>query len=76
MDGFNFALGYRFSSYATWAIRNVFAEHELRFVRGRSQPFSLAEKFLAAPDLNVNEHEFEAERNQRRAVVGALAWSA
>ncbi len=69
VDGFDFALGYRFSSYATWAIRNVFAEHERRFIRGRSQPFSFDEKFLASPDPGVNEHEFEAEQNQRRALV-------
>ncbi len=69
MDGFDFSLGYRFSSYASWAIRNAFAEHERTFIRGRSRPFSLDEKVLEAPDPGVNEHEFEAEQNQRRALV-------
>ena len=31
VDGFDFARGNRFSTYATWAIRNAFAEHERRF---------------------------------------------
>ncbi len=69
VDGFDFSLGYRFSSYASWAIRNAFAEHERTFIRGRSRPFSLDEKVLEAPDPGVNEHEFEAEQNQRRALV-------
>ncbi len=70
VDGFDFARGNRFSTYATWAIRNVFAEHERRFIRGRGQPLALNEKFLAAPDPGVDEYEFEEQQNQRRAMVG------
>jgi RNA polymerase primary sigma factor len=70
VDGFDFARGNRFSTYATWAIRNVIAERERRFIRGRGQSLALYEEFLAAPNAGVDQHEIEDEQNHRRALIG------
>jgi RNA polymerase primary sigma factor len=69
VDGFDFARGNRFSTYATWAIRNKLAENVRRFMRGRVHLHGLFEESLAAPDSNIDEHELEEAQNQRRSVV-------
>ncbi len=70
VDGFDFARGNRFSTYATWAIRNVLAEHERRFRRGCAQPLGLYEELLASSNHDAGEQEIEEEHNRRRALVG------
>jgi RNA polymerase primary sigma factor len=69
VDRFDFARGNRFSTYATWAIRNVLAENQRRFIRGRGHPFALCEESLTAPEPGVDEHEREEAQNQRRSLV-------
>jgi RNA polymerase primary sigma factor len=69
VDGFDFARGNRFSTYATCAIRNVLARHERRSVHLRAQPFALVEKSLAAPDNGVDEHGREEAEKERRLLV-------
>jgi RNA polymerase primary sigma factor len=69
VDGFDFARGYKFSTYATWAIRNELARKERRSLRHRSQPFALYEESLTAPETGVDEHEREEAQNQRGVVV-------
>ncbi len=69
VDRFDFARGNRFSTYATWAIRHAFAEHQRKFNRDRGQSLALNEKFLAAPDPGVDEHEFEEQQKKTRALV-------
>jgi len=69
VDGFDIARGNRFSTYATWAIRNVLAESERRFSRGRGRTFALHEESLAAPDAGAREHEHAEAQDQRRSVV-------
>ena len=41
VDAFDFARGNRFSTYATWAIRNVLARNDQRFIRRRAHHFAL-----------------------------------
>ena len=69
MDGFDFARGNRFITYATWAIRNVLAQKERSYHRHRGRPFALYVESLTAPDSGVNECEREEAQNQRRSVV-------
>jgi RNA polymerase primary sigma factor len=69
VDGFDFARGNRFSTYATWAIRNTLAENDRRFMRHRGHPFALYEKSLTAPDSGIDEYEREEARYQRRSMV-------
>ncbi|HKI19739.1 MAG TPA: sigma-70 family RNA polymerase sigma factor [Isosphaeraceae bacterium] len=71
VDGFDFARGYRFSTYATWAIRNALVDNERRFIRRGGYHFALNEEPVAAPDSGVDEREREREeaRNHRQLVV-------
>jgi RNA polymerase primary sigma factor len=69
VDGFDYARGNRFSTYATWAIRNVLAEQERRFIRGRGQPLGIHEESVAAPDSDTLEQEREEAQSERRNAV-------
>jgi RNA polymerase primary sigma factor len=69
VEGFDFARGTKFSTYATWAIRNELARRERRSPRRRSQPFALYEESLTAPDTGVDEPEREESQAQRRLTV-------
>ena len=73
MDHFDFARGYKFSTYATWAIRNHFAgivreqaRRRERFVTG------LVEPFLSAIDDRDAEAERERSQEWRREAVAGL----
>jgi RNA polymerase primary sigma factor len=74
VDGFDFARGNRFSTYATWAIRNELARQEKRAHRRRRQPFALYGQSLAAPEAVVDESEREEAQDRRRQAV--LRWLA
>jgi RNA polymerase primary sigma factor len=69
VDGFDFARGNKFSTYATWAIRNKLARQEPKSLRLRRQPFARYEESLTAPDTGVDEYELEKVQDQRRSVV-------
>jgi RNA polymerase primary sigma factor len=69
VDGFDFARGNKFSTYATWAIRNELVRNERRSIRRRGHPFASSEESLAAPDSGVDEYEREEVQSQRRSVV-------
>jgi RNA polymerase primary sigma factor len=69
VDGFDFARGNRFSTYVTWAIRNVLVENERRFIRRGGHHFALNEESVAALGSDVDEYEREEARNQRQSVV-------
>ncbi len=69
VDGFDFARGFRFCTYATWAIRNVLSDQQRSSVRHRAQSLAPYEDFLAAPELDANEHEIAEEQSRRRALV-------
>jgi RNA polymerase primary sigma factor len=70
VDGFDFARGNRFSTYAVWAIRNTLAENQRRFIRHRNRSFALDEQSVSVPEPDVDEREFEELQNQRRSIVG------
>jgi RNA polymerase primary sigma factor len=69
VDGFDFARGYKFSTYATWVIRNELARNERRSIRRRGQPLAFYEESLTAPHTGLDEHEREEAQNQRRLAV-------
>jgi RNA polymerase primary sigma factor len=68
-DWFDFARGNRFTTYATWAIRNRLARNGQKYVRLRGHPFDHYEASLTAPDPGALEHELEEAQIQRRSVV-------
>ena len=57
VDRFDFARGNRFSTYATWAIRNALASKAESDRRHRGRPFARYEASLLAPDPGVAEVE-------------------
>ncbi len=70
VDRFNFALGNRFSTYATWAICNEFTQHDRKERRRKNQSLALHHDSLASPDSARDEQEHEESQNRRTAVVG------
>ena len=69
VDGFDFARGNRFSTYATWAIRNVLARNDQRFIRRRAHHFALDEEPVATPDSGIEAYERQDFQDRRRAVI-------
>ena len=69
VDRFDFARGNRFSTYATWAIRNALASKAESDRRHRGRPFARYEASLTAADPGVAEFEKEADQDQRRSTV-------
>jgi RNA polymerase primary sigma factor len=63
VDGFDFAKGYRFSTYATRAIRNFLTRNSWRFQRRRGQSLGPYEDSLTAPDSGADEQERQAAQN-------------
>jgi RNA polymerase primary sigma factor len=70
VDRFNFALGNRFSTYATWAIHNEFTQHDRKERRRKNQSLALHQDSLASPDSARDEQEHEESQNRRTAMVG------
>jgi RNA polymerase primary sigma factor len=69
VDRFDFARGNRFSTYATWAIRNTLASKAISDRRHRRRSFARYEASLLAPDPGVADFENEAVQDQRRTMV-------
>jgi RNA polymerase primary sigma factor len=69
VDRFDFARGNRFSTYATWAIRNTLASKAISDRRHRGRSFARYEASLLAPDPGVADFENEAVQDQRRSMV-------
>jgi RNA polymerase primary sigma factor len=69
VDGFDFARGHKFSTYAACAIRNELARKERRSLRRRGQPLALYEESLTASDTGVAEYEHEEGQNRRRLLL-------
>ncbi len=70
VDGFDFARGNRFSSCATWAIRNMLVDNERKFDRLRGHQFTLHEESVAARDSDGNEYQREeAHRRVRKTTA-------
>ena len=74
VERFDYSLGNRFSSYATWAIINNFARTIPQSLRHRSR-FRTDSRglFAATPEVSINQHELEAvQRVRERALDGIL----
>jgi RNA polymerase primary sigma factor len=69
VDKFDFARGNKFSTYATWVIRNTLARNEQSSTRPRRYPFASYEESLAGPDSGIDEYEREEVQDQRRSMV-------
>ncbi len=69
VDRFDFARGNRFSTYATWAIRNALASKAENDGRHRGRPLARYEALLTAADPGVADFENEAVQDQRRSAV-------
>jgi RNA polymerase primary sigma factor len=69
VDRFDFARGNRFSTYATWAIRNALASKARTDRRHLGRSFARHEASLLAPDPGVAEFENDAVQDQRRSMV-------
>jgi RNA polymerase primary sigma factor len=69
VDGFDFAKGNRFSTYATRAIRNFITRNGWRFQRRRGQSWGPYEDSLTAPDSGADEHERQAAQNLRQSAL-------
>lgn len=69
VDAFDFARGNRFSTDATWAIRNVLSRNNQRFVRRRAHHFALYEEPVATSDSGIEAYERQDFQDRRRAVI-------
>jgi RNA polymerase primary sigma factor len=69
VDRFDFARGNRFSTYATWAIRNALVSKLKSDLRYRGRSFSAHEDSLTTVDPGVTESEYEAVQDHRRSLV-------
>ena len=69
VDGFDFAMGYRFSTYATRAIRNVLTRSEWKFTRRRCHSLAPYEETLKAPESRVGEQECQETQRELRSAV-------
>ena len=69
VDGFDFARGNRFSTYATRAIRNQLAQNERRHTDRRSRRVGLTDEALTVPPPSVDEHDGEELQIERRRLV-------
>jgi RNA polymerase primary sigma factor len=69
VDRFNFALGNRFSTYATWAIINALVGRDRKERRRRAESFALYRCSIALPSSFSDEQDHEADQNRRAALV-------
>jgi RNA polymerase primary sigma factor len=70
VDGFDFARGNKFSTYATRAIRNQLGRNKRRAIRRRSLSLVPCEESLTAPDSDPDEHEAQEDRDRLQSAVG------
>jgi RNA polymerase primary sigma factor len=70
VDGFDFAKGNRFSTYATRAIRNVLTRNQWKFTRRRGHSLGPYEDSLATTDSGTGEQEWQEAQNLRRSAIG------
>jgi RNA polymerase primary sigma factor len=64
VDRFDFARGYRFSTYATWAIFNALTQRDRREWSRRKRTAPLRYESLATPDLESEQNEARDERTK------------
>jgi len=72
VDGFDFARGNRFSTYATLAIRRHLGRNRYRSIRRVGRSLVPYERFLTAPDPGLDEHEREEVRD--RMMSALMRW--
>jgi RNA polymerase primary sigma factor len=69
VDGFDFARGNKFSTYATLAIRRELALSKRKSIRHRGQSLAPYDESLTASDSGVDVHEREEVRDQWRSAI-------
>jgi RNA polymerase primary sigma factor len=69
VDGFDFARGYKFSTYATRAIRNQLGRNKRRSIRRRGLSLAACEESLTAPESDPDEPEAEEDRGRLESAV-------
>jgi RNA polymerase primary sigma factor len=69
VDLFDFARGYKFSTYATRAIRNQLARSRRRSICGLDRSLISYEETLTAPDPGVDEHDRAEVRDRMCSAV-------
>jgi RNA polymerase primary sigma factor len=69
VDLFDFARGYKFSSYATRAIRNQLSRNKREFIRRRGLSLVPCEESLTAPDSDLSEPNTEPVRERLQSAV-------
>ncbi len=69
VDGFDFARGNKFSTYATRAIRNQLGRNKRRSIRRRGLSLAAFEESLTVPDSDLDETEAEEDRDRLESAV-------
>jgi RNA polymerase primary sigma factor len=72
VDRFDFARGNRFSTYATWAIRNAIVSKARSDRRERGRTFLNCDRSVEAPDPGVAEFDEQVIKDRRRSAVRGL----
>jgi RNA polymerase primary sigma factor len=69
VDGFDFARGNKFSTYATRAILNQLGRNKRRCIRRRNLSLVPFEESLTAPDSHLDEADAEEDRDRLQSAV-------
>ena len=72
VERFDFARGFRFSTYATWAIFNELTRRDRKEWRRRKRSVPLCYDSLATPDLESERYEQNEARDERNKAVERL----
>jgi RNA polymerase primary sigma factor len=70
VDQFDFARGYKFSTYATRAIRNQLGRNKRRVIRRRSRSLAAWEESFTMSGSELDEPEAEEDRGRLESALG------
>ena len=73
IERFDYSLGNRFSTYASWAIINNFSRSISEGLRHRAHfRTDCSERFTTTPDVSPNHHELEAAQSRREIALDGI----